>query len=249
MIKGILTVIVCAICTLSNAQFNSKGETRSKFRPGLMWFYNGIRPEKSTYDDVRKYDRLIIDVTYNDWDGDSGPFENHWASIGMNTNLMFDIPFTSRNTVSLGIGVAYQYVNIRHDNKLVIDDAKHTTIYTPKDKYDLFDKSIFSGNSFSMPLELRFRTKNWRHFKFHIGVKIGYQVNMLSKRVLVQEGHSEHNKRYGFPDENKLLYSAHVRIGIRSWALFGSYNFNSLFSNANSTQLNLIQMGISVSLF
>ena len=26
-------------------------------------------------------------------------------------------------------------------------------------------------------------------------------------------------------------------------------NFNSLFSNANSTQLNLIQMGISVSLF
>ena len=238
-----------SICTLSNAQIDSKGEARSKFRPGFMWFYSGIRPEKSVHRDVRKYDRLIIDVTYNDWSGDQGPFENHWASVGMNTNLMFDIPLTARNTVSLGVGVAYQYVNIRHDNKLVIDDNKNTTIYTPKDKYDLFDKSIYSGNSFSLPLELRFRTKNWRHFKFHIGGKIGYQANMLSKRVLVQDGHAERNKRFGFPDENKLLYSAHVRIGIRNWALFGSYNFNTLFSNANSTQLNLIQMGISVSLF
>jgi len=249
MIKGILTIIVCTICILSNAQFDSKDEKRSNYRPGLMWFYSGIRPEKSKHDDVRKYDRLIIDVTYNDWIGDNDLFENHWASIGMNTSLMFDIPLTGRNTVSLGIGVAYQYVNIRHDNKLVIDDAEHTTIYTPKDKYDMFDKSIFSGNSFSMPLELRFRTKNTKHFKFHVGGKIGYQANMLSKRVLLQDGHTERNKRFGFPDENKLLYSAHVRIGIRNWALFGSYNFNTLFSNSNSTQLNLIQLGLSVSLF
>lgn len=249
MTKGILTLIICFIGTFLYSQNDVKSETRSNYRPGFMWFYNGIRPTKSKGEDVRKYDRLIIDITYNDWGGESGPFENHWASIGMNTNLMFDIPLNHRNTVSIGIGLAYQYVNIRHDNKLVIDDAKHTTIYTPKDKYDLFDKSIFSGNSFSMPLELRFRTKKWSHFKFHIGAKVGYQLNMLSKRVLVQNGHTERNKRYGFPDENKLLYSAHIRIGLRNWALFGSYNFNTFFSNTNSTQLNLIQMGISVSLF
>ena len=48
---------------------------------------------------------------------------------------------------------------------------------------------------------------------------------------------------------NRLIYSVHARVGLRNWALYFSYNLNPIFSNQLSTQLNLVQMGLSVSLF
>ena len=244
-----LTLIFVLLIGFSSfGQYDSKGEDEiSRFRPGVMWFFSGYRPAKP--ERINKFDRLIFDVTYNDWIGDRDIFQNHWASIGLNTNLMFDIPLTKGNKVSLGIGAAHQFVNIRHNNHLIKDNTNNTTIFTLKDTSDVFNKSSFAGNSFSIPIELRFRNESWRHFKFHIGGKIGYQANMFSKYVTKQNGDRQLLKDYGFPDESKLIYSAHIRIGIRNWAIFGSYNFNSLFSNNQSSKLNLVQMGLSVSLF
>jgi hypothetical protein len=212
-----------------------------------MWFYTGLKPAK--VDKVRKYDRLIFDITYNDWVGDNDLFQNHWASIGLNTNFMFDIPLVKKNKIALGIGVAHQFTNIRHNGHLVRDNVAGTTIYAPQNPSDDFKKSVFGGNSFSIPVELRFRNEGWRHFKFHIGGKIGYQANAFSKYVSKIDGDRQISKSYGFPDNNKLLYSAHVRIGLRNWALFASYNFNTNFSNSESVQLNQVQAGLSISLY
>lgn len=237
----------CFVGFEASAQYNSKGDLVSRFRPGVMWFYTGLRPAKP--EKVRRYDRLIFDVTYNDWTGDQKPFQNHWGSIGLNTNFMFDIPITKGNTVSLGLGIAHQLLRIRHDNHLIGDDLLETTSFLAKDPTDTFIKSIFGSNSFAVPLEIRFRKESWRHFKLHLGGKIGYQLNAYNKYVSKDNNRKQISKEIGFPDENKLIYSAHVRLGLRNWALFGSYNFNTLFSNANSAQLNTIQFGLSISLF
>jgi hypothetical protein len=243
----ILIIFFCVFSLNASAQYDSKGERISRFRPGFMWFNTGWRP--AAPEKVRKYDRLIFDVTYNDWMGDRDLFQNNWASIGLNTNLMFDIPLAKGNKVALGIGVAHQLMKIRHDNHLIGDELSGTTTFLAKDTNDNFTKSIFGTNSFSVPIELRFRNESWKHFKFHIGGKIGYQVNAFSKYVGTVDGNKEISKRIGFPDENQLIYSAHVRLGLRNWALYGSYNFNTLFSNANSIQLNAVQFGLSISLF
>lgn len=243
----VLIILICFVSWSASAQYDSKGDRQSKFRPGFMWFNTGWRP--AAPEKVRKYDRLIFDVTYNDWIGDRDLFQNHWASIGMNTNLMFDIPLTKGNKVALGIGVAHQMTKIRHNNHLIGDEVIGSTEFLAKDSSDSFDKSIFGTNSFSIPLELRFRNEGWKHFKFHIGGKIGYQVNAYSKYVGEVDGRKTISKQIGFPDENNLNYSAHLRLGLRNWALYGSYNFNTLFSNSNSIQLNALQFGLSISLF
>ena len=248
MNKYIAIIWIFCIGFTANAQFDGKGENVSRFRPGLLWFYSGFRPAEP--DMPVKYDRLIMDITYNDWIGDRQPFKNHWASIGLNSNLMFDIPLTKGTSiVSLGVGISHQYTNIRHNSHLWVDDVGKTTTFAIKDSSDVFKKGLLAGNSFSIPIELRFRSKGWKHFKFHIGGKIGYQANLLSKYVSNVNGHREVAKSYSFPDECKLIYSAHMRIGFRTWALFASYNFNPIFTNVKSTQLNLLQMGLSISLF
>jgi hypothetical protein len=98
-------------------------------------------------------------------------------------------------------------------------------------------------------LEFRFRTKGWKHIKFHVGGKIGYQANIYSKVISEDKNGKYVAKDYSFADINRWVYSAHMRLGIRNWAIYGSYNLNTLFSNRASTQLNLLQLGISISLF
>ncbi len=242
-------VVLCSLLSISVwAQYDGKGEDEiSRFRPGFMWFYTGIKPAKEKK--ARKYDRLIFDITYNDWVGDKDPFRNHWSSIGLNTNVMFDIPITKGNTVSLGIGVAHQLMHIRHDGRFVEDEVAGTTVWEAKGPADHFRKSVLGGNSFAMPVEFRFRKASWKQVKFHIGGRIGYQVNIHSKYVTGTWERREVLKDFGFPDQSQLLYAAHIRLGIRNWAIFANYYFNTVFSSRNSTRLNLVQAGLSISLY
>lgn len=248
--KQLLLISIAFLCLSfsSTAQYDSKDSSiQSRFRPGAMWFFTGWRP--ASVEKVRKYDRLIFDITYNDWIGDKDVFKNHWASIGLNTNFMFDIPLTKGNTVSIGTGLAHSYSVIRHNGHLMGNDSTGITTWSEKLPTDNFRKSILGGHSFSIPLELRFHKESWRHFKFHIGGKIGVQTSLYSKYVSNKWLDRDVVKSYNFPDQNYLIYSAHVRFGFRNWALFGSYNFNTLFFDPASIQLNHVQMGLSISLF
>lgn len=247
--KNSLLIISVLISFVSQAQYDSKGDDEiSRFRAGSMWFFTGFRPAK--VDKVRKYDRLIFDVTYNDWMGGRDPFQNHWASIGMNTNLMFDIPLTKGNTVALGLGAAYQLSNIRHNRFFEENELANNQIqiYEDDSLYN-FKKSVLRSHSFAIPIEIRFRKESWRHFKLHVGGKIGYQVGMSNKYVADVDGYRETYKRNGFKHANNLLYSAHVRMGLRNWALYAQYNFNPMFTESTDPQLNHIQFGLSISLF
>ena len=245
--KNSILLLGCLLIAISaNAQYDSKGETPSMFRPGFMWYFTGIRPAKE--ERVRKYDRLIFDITYNDWSGDQAPFQNHWASIGFNTNFMFDIPLTKGNTVALGIGVSHQLMRVRHDALFTKSDNPVSTSLVPKGT-QTFNKNILVGNAFSMPIELRFHKESWKHFKLHLGGKVGYQANMFSKTVFGSGNNRDVVKDYGFSDLNPLIYSAHIRFGFRAWALYASYNFNRIFQESASTQLNQLQFGLSISLY
>jgi hypothetical protein len=221
----------------------------SRFRPGAMWFFTGYRP--ATAERVRKYDRLIFDITYNDWAGDRQPFKNKWNSIGFNTSLLFDIPLTTGNTVSLGLGIShslyrisYNYMQFQMDQVNDITQLNDIQTIVPD-----VDKHFFCGNTLSIPVELRLRSQNWQHFKFHIGGKVGLTLNNYTKDVFDSANGKMTVKNSQFPDIQRLLYSAHVRVGFRNFALFGSYQFSPVFSSSGSTHLNILQLGLSVSLF
>ena len=246
MKNSLLLIFAVFIAFAGRSQYNSKGDTPSMFRPGFMWYYTGIRPAK--VEKVRKYDRLIFDITYNDWNGDQQPFQNHWASIGFNTNLMFDVPLTKGNTVALGVGVSHQLTRVRHDALFAKSDNPPSTNLVPKG-LQTFNKNVLVGNAFSIPLELRFRKASWKHMKLHLGGKVGYQANMFSKTIFGSGSNRDVVKDYGFSDLNRLIYSAHVRFGFRAWAIYASYNLNKIFAESASTQLNQLQFGLSISLY
>jgi len=231
--------------------FNSLAQeagVRSRHRPGFMWYYAGItapKPEK-----VRKYDRLIFDVVYNDWTGKNvKPFKVSPLSIGFNTNLMFDIPLAVNNTVSLGIGMAYGIYRIKSNDFFVRNELQEsTTLSSDINQYGI-ESSIFKIHTIALPLEIRFRGKNWQHAKLHVGGRIGYSFLATTVLGTQQDGIYYLQKTRGFYDFNPIQAQAHLRFGIRNWGIYAAYHFLPFFKNKQSIQMNGLQFGISLSIF
>lgn len=217
-------------------------------RPGILWFYDGFKSSKLT--DARKYDRFIIDLVHSDWmTQNTKPFENHWASIGFNTQFLFDIPLTNKNTVSLGIGLGYGHVKIR--SREVVSNLNNSiqTQLVSQATFPGLTKSIFKTNTLFIPLELRFRTPGWQHFKFQVGGRLGMQIRPKTKTYGEQGGKSTLHKVVGFQDLNRFIVGVHTRIGFRNWALTASYNLTPYFDTDQVNQINGLELGLSISLF
>jgi hypothetical protein len=247
--------IVCIfgfVPLLSYGQYNSDGESVSRFRSGIMWYNTGWKPAKP--EKLRKYDRLMFDISYNDWVGDRKTFKMRGPSLGMNVSWLFEIPLVKKNIVSFALGPGYGFFNLRHDLPSEYSPENQTYTLGSYSEIGLYGKRKIIGHQLTIPFEFRFRTKGWRHFKVHIGGKIGYQISLYEKNRLTttdESGNTLSNvEKNKFPQEiSRFVYSVHARIGIRNFALFGSYNFNPLFKNSESTQLHLLQLGLTISLF
>ena len=113
-LKRGLVLLFLLVFVSVNAQ-NKDSQLISRHRPGMFWFFDGLRPTKST--DNHKYDRLVFDLTYNDWSGDLKPFQNRWNSIGVNVNFMKDIKFKKTKVFSLGLGLGYGLSSISSQQK------------------------------------------------------------------------------------------------------------------------------------
>lgn len=231
-----------------HAQYSEENEgLHSRYRPGIGWFYSGLTPFEEGK--LRKYDRLMIDLVYNDWHGDEKLFSSPWNSIGFNASFMFDIVLTKENTVALGVGLGYSHYSNKTKLQFSRDFANELTTLTEYPVNSEPSRSKFGANYIEIPLELRFRTKGFEHFKFMIGGKIGYRISSLTKEVEKIDGKRYVSKQYNFPDANPLRYGATVRIGMRNWAIYGAYYFSPLFTHKESVELYPFSMGITLSLF
>jgi len=215
----------------------------SRHRPGLLWYFDGLRPTKST--DNHKYDRLIFDLTYNDWVGDLNPFHNRWNSIGFNTCFMNDLKFKKTNVVSLGIGVGYGFSTISSSKRFVIDQQL-VEIANLK-KSSVYDYASIHIHRFYIPLELRFSSKNWNRFKFAFGGSIG--INSGSSQSLIGRDGSTQQFTSLKANTPLLNYGLHCRFGLRNFAVFSSYQINGFFREPSNPNLHQLQIGLSISLF
>jgi len=217
----------------------------SRHRPGILWYFTGMRPLKDA--DNRKYDRLIVDVTYNDWLGAVSPFENRWNSIGINTNFMFDVRSKKYQSLSFGWGFAYAFSNVSTNRKL-IEANSNVVILANKSTLDSYNHNAIQAHRFYIPLELRFASKKWNRIKFIIGANVGIQPFLNQVFLTKSEGEKEYFTKE-LSDRSLLSYGVHFRAGTRGLALFGSYQFNSLFKSRESVKLHPFQFGLSISLF
>lgn len=213
----------------------------TKIRPGIFWFFTGLKPSPGIW--LPRYDRLMIDIKYNDLVNPSNIklFNTNWKSIGFNTQFVFDIPMNKHNTAGFGIGFGYQFSKYVH-NKAVLPFSGN--------KYDFqdssyFKKSILRAHTFFVPVEFRFRTKGWQHFKVHLGSNIGYRFGNNK----VYQGNTTTKIRTGKMSNFEWAYlDVHARIGIRNWALLVAVDMLPIFRQTTVKSFP-VSLGITLSLF
>jgi len=214
-------------------------------RPGLFWFFNGNRPIQDA--DFRKYDRCIVEVTYNDWFGDLNVFQNKWNSIGYHFSLNKDFQLESTNRVTFGLGFGYSYLN--HSLERVFFNTQHESVDTElPSPADSLIYSKLTIHQFYVPLELRLRSLGWKHIKFILGARIGVQPWVFSKS-LYKENSIEQYYEQKLQDARWFYSAVYARLGIRNWSIIGLIHPMKIFKLDESVRLYPFQIGISLSLF
>lgn len=248
MLKTISFIGAMFFCATEMYAQKQDSSLISRNRPGLFWFYSGLRSMNQL--DIHKYDRLLVDLFYCDWNTkEVKAFQSRWNSIGFNVQTMFDIPLNKQNTVAAGIGLGYEHTRLQSNFVLNRNESNQSTTLSDFLSVLDYEKSVFKTNKLFVPIELRFRSAGWKHFKVIVGARIGYQ---FSNSTLLQYHNAESEIRQttvGFYDFQYVSLSTHVRIGIRNWAITGSYNLNPYFSSTESTKINGFQLGVSYAFF
>lgn len=217
----------------------------SRYRPGFMWFNTGWRPAE--VGKPRKYDRLIFDLTYNTLVANNKmQSPNFLRSIGFNVNTMWDIPLNEGNGFALGIGIRYGFQRVGFQGTFSGDSTNSFTTYNPTIANGA-EKQLIGSHVFSIPLEVRLRMKKWKQAKLHLGGSIGYRAGTFTKQWFDQNNLII--KSRSFNDASGLTFGVHARIGIRNWAFFADYTLSKQFENKQSTPINPLSFGISLSVF
>jgi hypothetical protein len=236
--KRFLVVMLLLYFVKAQAQ-KDDSQLISRHRPGLLWYFDGLRP--TGVSDNRKYDRLIFDLTYNDWIGDLNPFHNRWSSIGFNTSFMNDLKFKKTKGFSLGVGVGYGFSSISSGKRFLVD--KHLVELVNIEKSGIYDHASIHAHRFYIPIEFRFNTKNWNRLKFAIGCSFGINTG-LNQSLIGRDG-----SKQGFTNlktnSTLLNYGLHCRFGLRNFAVFTSYQINGFFREPTNPNLHQLQFGFS----
>ena len=150
--------------------------------------------------------------------------------------------------IGFGIGLGYTYLNHRTPRVFYVTpfSAVQAAIPMPSDS---ILSSFLTIHQFYIPLELRLRSKGWKHKKITLGLRIGIQpmMNISSFRTIEQEIKYSEIK---LKDEHNWFYIApYIRLGFRNWSIFCAYQPLNLFSETGSVNMQPIQMGLSLSLF
>lgn len=234
----LFSFVMCCAFT----QYNGKDSLiASRHRPGIMWFNTGWRPAKEGK--PRKYDRLIFDLNYSLWEQQGIVSTSARGSIGWSVHTMWDVPLNEGNGVAFGWGLTYKQQRIGLRSALVQDEQG--IHYFPDSSQIGFSRGRITGHTIQVPLEIRFRSKKWKQVKLHLGASFGYRF--ASNTIYFIDG--EKFKSRNIPNSKGLTGAAHVRFGIRNWAIFGEYTISPFFNDKNSDLWHPLTLGISLSLF
>jgi hypothetical protein len=238
--KIVFLFLICPTVLFSQKEYDTEIESTS--RPGIFYYLTWKTSNKPK---ARKYDRLIFDIYYSGAHSTKNITNKSAVNIGFTTNLMNEYPLNKKNTLSFGTGIGLSTTKVNLNSNLLIGQD-NSIICFPSSTSD-YKKNSLNGFNINVPVELRFKTKGWSHYKIHLGGRLGYQFSLREKYHFED---SERNYKTSLINAaEQFSYSIHTRLGIRNYSLYASYNFNPLFKHYKSPKMNWFQIGFSISVF
>lgn len=190
-------------------------------------------------------DQLYLDISYNVLFNQPESISPSSFSFGIAFGYIRDIPFNSKGTVALGVGLGYGYDSFNHGLKPLINDS-----LTSFDLPDLrISNNSFSSHNIDLPIQVRIRNSDvniYNFWRLYVGIKQSYnfsnQFRYLENDVSV---------RY-----NNLSYYNKWQTGLTFSGGYGTFNFyfyygltpifkNAVLFNGTPIQTKMYKIGLS----
>lgn len=193
-------------------------------------------------------DLFYVDLTWDYLLGLPEGVEQKWYGRGVNLGLVYDQPFTKDGMVSGAIGAGFASHNY-YLNALVNRFDSAGSSYS---KFQVASDSVLSRGKISLnyvdvPFELRFRTKPNKEgirWKFAVGGKVGYLVNVHEKIIDAQDIKI---KTYNYPNIAQVRYGVSARVAYGAIGVSAFYSLSPLFNAGSSVgQQNSFAVAISL---
>lgn len=203
-------------------------------------------------------DHIMLQISSDHWLGapDSINSRRKGLSRGFNAYIMLDRPFKKSPNFSVAFGLGISNSNILFDKySLDIKGAGSKLYFKDLDKSERFKKYKVATTFAEIPLELRYSSNPEnpnKSFKAAIGGKFGFLINSHTKGKTLQDNTGKTINEYTEKINSKKYFnstrlSATARVGYGNFSLFGSYALTGIFKDNVAADINLLQVGLTIS--
>lgn len=206
----------------------------------------------------RSGDHLMLQISSDHWLQAPDSVTSHIKGLsrGLNAYVMLNKPFRvdPRFSIAFGIGIGSSNIYFK---KMTLDIASSSTTlpFIATDTTDRFKKFKLSTTFAEIPIEFRFTSnpdKPNKAIKVALGAKIGTLLNAHTKGKITQNASGktlsnaiEKTSSKSYFNTTRLALTA--RIGYGNFTLFGAYNMTAMFKDAVTSDIKLLQVGITFS--
>ncbi len=165
---------------------------------------------------------------------------------GFNIFAMYNFQLAESNSyfsAGLGIDNHNMYSNTRIDNV-----TADTIVFTPIG--EVYQRSKINLTYASVPLEFRIKLNSG--VKFGVGVKIRYLISAKDKYIgdIPNEPKGRTNiKRKEIANTEDWAYGFTLRVGYKSFSLFGYYQISDVFERGRGPEIYPISVGLTITPF
>ena len=206
----------------------------------------------------RSGDHLMIQFSSDHWAGMPDSISSHQQgfSRGFNAYFMFDKPFRTSPKFSLGIGVGIGTSNIFFKRMNIDLKAGGAVLpFKAADSINHFKKYKLSTGFLEVPLEFRFTSKPYapnKSFKIAVGAKVGTIVNSHTKGKDLQDKNNSSINNYTQKEASRRLingtrFIGTARVGYGIISVFANYQLNNLLKDGAGANMQLYQIGLTLS--
>lgn len=188
-----------------------------------------------------------VDIFTDIWLNQPGGFDLRTIHQGATGFAMYNFQLAeSKSDLSIGLGIRNHniYTNAR------VDNVKGDTItMVPIPANVKYKRSKINLVYLDLPMEYKYRMNNG--FKLGVGFKVGYLIDSKEKYVgsLVAGGPTVKIKNKGVKQLETYTYGPTLRIGYKSFNLFGYYQISNFFKHGLGPELAPLSIGLTITPF
>ena len=186
------------------------------------------------------------DIFTDIWQGTPTNMDLRTINQGFNVFGQYNFQFSESN-VSFAAGIGIDNHNMYSDTRIENVTAD-TIVFEPIT--EVYQKSKINLTYVSVPLEFKIRLKSG--VKFGAGFKVRYLMSAKDKYIgdIPDEPEGRTNvKRKSISNTEDWAYGFTLRVGYKSFSLFGYYQISNIFQKGRGPEIYPISIGLTLSPF